>query len=93
MIRIAKARVLSEHRVALELTNGESIERDLQPYLSGPVFESIRSDSRGFAKLYVDVGTIVWPNGADLCPDVVIFGGSPPESRQNSGTEELATSR
>jgi hypothetical protein len=26
----------------------------------------------------VEAGTLVWPNGADLCSDVLIWGGLPP---------------
>ena len=28
--------------------------------------------------LVVEDGTLVWPNGADLCPDVLIWDGLPP---------------
>lgn len=31
-----------------------------------------------FARVGIDGGTVSWPNGADLCPDVVIWGGPPP---------------
>jgi Protein of unknown function (DUF2442) len=36
----------------------------------GPVFEALR-DEEFFAKVRVDqeLGTVVWPNGADLAPD------------------------
>lgn len=46
---------------------------DLDPYLRGPVFAEIRGDPRVFASVNVDseAGTIVWPNGADLAPDVL----------------------
>ena len=27
----------------------------------------------------VAAGTVVWPNGVDLCPDVLIWGGPPRE--------------
>jgi len=28
--------------------------------------------------MQVEVGTLVWPAGGDLCPDVLIWGGLPP---------------
>jgi len=43
-----------------------------------PVFSEIRSDQARFREMRVEAGTLVWPNGADLCPDVLIWGGLPP---------------
>jgi hypothetical protein len=31
-----------------------------------------------FREFSVEGGTLVWPTGADLCPDVLIWGGMPP---------------
>ena len=46
--------------------------------LAGAVFSQIRSDQARFPEMRVEGGTMVWPNGADLCPDVLIWGGLPP---------------
>jgi hypothetical protein len=78
LLRICEAKPLDGHRVQLTLTNGRVIERDLAPLLAGPVFAEIRSDQARFREMRVEGGTIVWPNGADLCPDVLIWGGLPP---------------
>jgi hypothetical protein len=78
LIRIAKARPLEGFNVELTLTTGEVIQRDLQPFLGGPVFDRIRDDEQQFRQLRAEDGTVVWPCGADLCPDVVIWGGLPP---------------
>ena len=47
---------------------------DLEPLLHGPMFDAIRLDDAAFAAVRVDpeVGTLVWPNGADICPDVLV---------------------
>jgi len=44
----------------------------------GPVFADIRSGPERFRGFRVEAGTLVWPGGADLCPDVLIWGGLPP---------------
>jgi len=62
----------------LTLTDGSVVERDVQAVLVGPVFDDVRSDPAVFAAARVESGTVVWPNGADLCPDVLIWGGMPP---------------
>ena len=62
----------------LRLTTGEVVQRDLEGLLKGPVFDLIRTDAEQFRQVRVEGGTLVWPSGADLCPDVVIWGGLPP---------------
>jgi len=78
MARIRSAMPLAGHHVQPTLTDGKVIERDLEPLLAGPVFEGIRSDEAQFRATRVEAGTLVWPNGADSCPDVLIWGGPPP---------------
>jgi hypothetical protein len=42
------------------------------------VFDLIRDDEQQFRHLPAEGGTVVGPNGADLCPGIVIWGGLPP---------------
>jgi len=79
LLRIREVKVLEGFKLGLALTDGSVIERDVSRLLAGPVFEPIRQDPAVFAKVRVEGGTVVWPNGADLCPDVLIWGGAPPE--------------
>lgn len=82
LVRIRNAKPLEGHIVQLTLTDGRVIERDLGPMLCGQVFDEIRNDPGRFRQLRPEGGTLVWPNGADLCPDVLIWGGVPPEPPQ-----------
>jgi hypothetical protein len=70
LARIIDARHAGGYRVWLRFEDGLSGEIDLERELWGPVFEPLR-DVTEFAKLRVepDLGTIVWPNGADLAPE------------------------
>jgi hypothetical protein len=79
LVRIREVAPLGGFEVRLTLTDGSVVERDLSPLLAGPVFEPIRTDPARFREVRVEAGALVWPNGADLCPDVVIWGGPPPE--------------
>lgn len=78
LVRILSAEPLGSRRVQLTLTDGRVIERDLEPLLTGPVFNDVLKDDTFFCRMRVEGGALVWPNGADLCPDVLIWGGLPP---------------
>jgi hypothetical protein len=78
LIRIANVKPLDEFRVEITLTTGEVAQRDLRSLLNGPVFDLIREDKEYFRQVRAQDGTLVWPDGADLCPDAVIWGGLPP---------------
>jgi hypothetical protein len=86
MLRIRGVEPLGGFRVRLSLTDGSKREVDLGPYLNGPVFEAIRTDPATFLSVRVDeeLGTIVWPNGADIDPDVLIHGRTPASLERTS---------
>ncbi len=73
---ITHVEVLHDHVVRLRFKDGVEKSIDLEPYLHGTVFADIRNDPTVFASVKVDedAGTIVWPNGADLAPDVLYEG-------------------
>lgn len=79
MIRIRAVVPLADFRVRLTFTDGSERVVDLGPYLRGPIFEPLRRDRELFAAVRVDeqIGTIVWPNGADVDPDVLYWGREP----------------
>ena len=78
LVRIREVVPLEGFRLRLTLTDGRVVDRDVTQLLVGPIFEPIRSDRVLFSKVRAEAGTVVWPNGADLCPDVLIWGGPPP---------------
>ena len=72
---IEQVEYLGEYRLRLTFADGLTGEVDLASKFDaevGPVFEPLR-DQTFFAQVRVDteLGTIVWPNGADLAPDVL----------------------
>lgn len=82
LVRIAKAEPLDGFRLRLTLTDDRVLERDVSNLLRGPIFEALRTNRELFVQVRVEAGTVVWPNGADLCPDSLIWGGPPPTRRQ-----------
>ena len=76
---------LESCRVRLTFSDGSEKDIDLGPYMVGPIFEPLRDPAR-FREVSVDseLGTIVWPNGADICPDVLYHGRTPASLEQSS---------
>jgi uncharacterized protein DUF2442 len=79
MIRVKSVQALDSCRVRLVFTDGSEKAMDLAPFLHGPVFDDLKKDPARFREVTVDpeLGTIVWPNGADICPDVLYYGRIP----------------
>ena len=76
--RVREAIALPRFRLRLILTDGSRVERDISDILEGPMFRPLREDEALFRQVRVEGGTVTWPNGADICPDVLIWGGAPP---------------
>ena len=74
MIRVVSAKILNGYLVKLKLNNGSAKIVDIEPFLRGLIFEPIKKNYKFFRTLKVDktLGTIVWDNGADIDPDVLL---------------------
>ena len=73
MVRVTSVDVSEGFELLLGFSNGERKVIDVEWLLHGPVFDPIREDPDFFRTVRVDeeCGTIVWPNGADIDPDVL----------------------
>ena len=70
---VISATVLPDYRLRLCFDDGQEGVVDLSEIVGTPgVFAPLRAPTF-FARVVVnpEVGTVVWPNGADLCPDVL----------------------
>jgi hypothetical protein len=70
---IVEVRPLGNYRLFLRFADGVAGEIDLAPFLRFTgVFEPLHEPGYfALVRVEPDTGTIVWPNGADLCPDVL----------------------
>jgi hypothetical protein len=70
MIRIEKARYVSDYKLWLRFSDGAEGEVDLQNQLDGEVFEPLK-DTQIFKNFILnsDLHTVTWPNGADFAPE------------------------
>lgn len=70
MHTVLRAFYLKDFEVLLVFDDGKIKIVDLQEELWGPVFEPLKNVDY-FKKVKAKGGTIVWPNEADFCPDVL----------------------
>jgi Protein of unknown function (DUF2442) len=72
--RVKQVRHLGGYRLEMSFTDGTNGEIDFEDRVvgRGGVFSPLE-DIVFFSQVKVDpeAGTIVWPNGVDLCPDVL----------------------
>jgi hypothetical protein len=77
LVRVTKATPLEAFNMLLEFEDGTQKQLDLEPYLHGPIFDPVRQDPKFFRQVTIQGGTIVWPNGADIDPDVLYYDLKP----------------
>jgi len=84
MVEVTGVEIVIARTVRLWFPDGSERVVDLAPLLWGPVFEEIAADDALFAQVRVDpeIGSIGWPNGADLDPDVLRRDHEPAQPRQ-----------
>jgi hypothetical protein len=72
VVDVIEVKPLHDYRLWLRFEDGLEGEIDLENELIGRVFEPLREPS-AFAQVRVDreIGTIVWPNGADMAPETL----------------------
>ncbi len=77
--RVSSVTPLEGFKLRVSFADGTERDVDLRDELWGPVFQPLRDDPDLFRQVRVDelLGTVVWPNGADLDPDV-LHGDYPP---------------
>lgn len=68
-IRVASAEVVGDHSLRLLFSDGHAKILDFSPVLHGTLFAPLRNPEF-FRQVTIDpeVGTLVWPNGADFDP-------------------------
>ena len=80
-----------KYHVIVTFDNNVTKDVDLKPLMKGPIFKPLQSlDYFSQVSINHDIGTVVWPNGADLCPDVLYEEGvrvnpKTPRSKPKSG--------
>jgi hypothetical protein len=78
--------VEAEHRggfrLRLVFNDGSENTIDFSEWLEGPMFEPVRVPEF-FGRYFIDGGTVVWPNGADIAPETLyaVAGRRRPNNR------------
>jgi hypothetical protein len=73
--RVASTSAVAESRLRVTFVDGTTGDVDMGAFLNnrsvdGTIFEALR-DPRIFCQARVVLGTVQWPNGADLAPDAM----------------------
>ena len=78
MIRVRAAVPLEGRALRLTLTDGSTVERDIQDLLWGQVFDRLRTDDALFRRVRARNGTVTWPGNLDVAPETLIWDGPDP---------------
>ena len=84
---VVRAEYRSGFRIYLVFNDTSEGTIDFQPWLEGPVFEPLKN-AQYFRRFFVEGGTVVWPNGADIAPETLYSAVQ--ATRSNTAMEPAA---
>jgi len=67
---VVRAEYRGAYRIHLVFSNGLEKTLNFESWLTGPVFEPLK-DQAYFKRFFIEGGTVVWPNGADIAPETL----------------------
>ncbi len=72
LVHVTAVKVVGNHRLRLSFEDGTEGEVDLSNWSWRGIFEPL-ADANYFRQVRLDeeLGTIVWPNGADIAPETL----------------------
>jgi hypothetical protein len=86
---VIRAEYRGDFRIRVTFSDGSQNTIDFEQWLEGPMFEPLRDLAR-FERFFVDGGTIVWPNGADIAPET-LYDVSGRRARPNTRLQPTKT--
>ena len=71
---VIEAKIIKDFLIELTFDDLKKGRVDVRPYLGKGIFKSL-IDKKKFRQMKVnaELGTICWPNGADIAPDSLYF--------------------
>lgn len=83
MPSVIEAQYRGGYRIHLSFSDNTAKTVDFRKWLEGPVFEPLK-DPAYFRRFFVEAGTVVWPNGADIAPETLYEDRGVGERRPNT---------
>lgn len=77
------------HRIRLSFSEGTIKTVDFRQWLHGPIFEPLKDPSY-FRRFFLEAGTVVWPNGADIAPETLYEATGVRTGRSNNRTQRTS---
>lgn len=67
---VIRAEYRGGFRIRVTFNDNSEKTIDFRPWLVGPIFEPLKA-RQYFRRFFIDGGTVVWPNGADIAPETL----------------------
>jgi len=70
IVKVISVEPLDDYKLRVELSNGRKGVFDVSKFVGSGVFREL-TDPKYFRRVYVDYGTVVWPNEQDIDPELI----------------------